>query len=142
MISEEEFKKRKHENWLQKLDMEHNHIPKPEPAKKKKKKKVVKEEKKTENTVRDSTLLQEVQEVLGQLKQKYPQYDINGKKNIWIVKPASLSRGRGIGCYNSLIEIIDHVQKEGTWVVQRYIENPMLILRKKFDIRQWVLVTS
>lgn len=37
-----------------------------------------------------------------------PQYYLN-KQNIWIVKPASMSRGRGIKTFNDLNEILDYI---------------------------------
>jgi len=77
-------------------------------------------------------LLERVEAVLEELKAKYPAFGINGDKNIWIVKPAGLSRGRGIACFKNLIEIQDYVKgKEAQWIVQKYIENPLIIHRRK-----------
>lgn len=85
----------------------------------------------------------EITEVLDKLKKLYPQTTMNGASNIWIVKPAGLSRGRGIKLYNSLLEITNQVRsKDLSWVVQKYIENPLLYKNKKLDIRQWVMVTD
>ncbi|TYZ62845.1 hypothetical protein PybrP1_005516, partial [[Pythium] brassicae (nom. inval.)] len=66
--------------------------------------------------------------------------------NIWIVKPAGMSRGRGIRVFNNLELLLEYADvenhKECQWVAQKYIENPLLVCKRKFDIRQWVLVTS
>ena len=68
---------------------------------------------------------------------------LNGYRNMWMLKPAGLSRGRGIQVFNSLNEIMGYTRhKEQQWVIQKYIENPLIIHDRKFDIRQWVLVTD
>ena len=36
------------------------------------------------------------------MKKWDPQFSINGYRNIWVVKPAGLSRGRGIRAFNEL----------------------------------------
>jgi tubulin polyglutamylase TTLL9 len=70
---------------------------------------------------------------------------------IWIMKPIGKAQGKGIFLFNKLSQInewkkdhrwkADEAQAE-TYVVQRYIENPMLVGGKKFDLRIYVLVTS
>ena len=82
--------------------------------------------------------------ILHQKLQNYlPQYkSIDGIQNVWVVKPTYSSRGRGIYCTNQLKDIIKVGKKEQSKVVQKYIESPLLLKKKKFDLRQWVLVTS
>jgi len=63
---------------------------------------------------------------------------------MWVVKPASLNQGRGIEVFRTSKEITDFIfsKKESFWVVQKYIERPLLYNSRKFDIRVWVLVTE
>ncbi|RHY31601.1 hypothetical protein DYB32_003343 [Aphanomyces invadans] len=77
-------------------------------------------------------------------------------------KLMGMSRGRGIRVFNQLNELLEYADvenhKECQWIVQKYIENPLLVCNRKFDIRQvraidycagmtgrlvqWVFVTS
>jgi len=71
----------------------------------------------------------------------------------WIMKPCGKARGIGIFLINKLSQIkkwsrdsrtnsFTPLSSRDSYVISRYIDNPLLIGGKKFDLRMYVLVTS
>ncbi|CAF1010009.1 unnamed protein product [Adineta ricciae] len=87
-----------------------------------------------------------VEQCLKNVEHHWPQYRIDGTRNIWISKPGAKSRGRGIVVYDRLDDMLklctSTVTDKAKFIVQKYIERPLLIHNVKFDIRQWFLVTD
>nr|CAD7458413.1 unnamed protein product [Timema tahoe] len=73
-------------------------------------------------------------------------------QSTWIMKPCGKSQGAGIFLINKLSKLKRWSRESKTpfnptlvkesYVISRYIENPLLIGGKKFDLRMYVLVTS
>jgi len=69
---------------------------------------------------------------------------------VWIAKPVGRAQGKGIFLVNKISQLMQW--KKGTqrrqeddvelYVVQRYIERPLLVGGRKFDLRLYCLVTS
>lgn len=76
----------------------------------------------------------------------HPQSYMDGMRNIWILKPGDKSLGKGIilmDCLTDILNKINQSVKEGLqYVVQKYIERPLLVYKTKIDVRQWFLITS
>ncbi|TYZ63572.1 hypothetical protein PybrP1_013166 [[Pythium] brassicae (nom. inval.)] len=109
---------------------------------------------------------------LAALDPQFDTVGADNNRSVWICKPSNLSQGRGIRLLTSLDEVLalcttrggggdsDRADAAGAsqpvrgtsdasttaakWVVQKYVEQPLLSLQGgcKFDIRQWVLVAS
>ncbi|CAK93842.1 unnamed protein product (macronuclear) [Paramecium tetraurelia] len=95
-----------------------------------------------------------------------------GPDYLWLLKPTGLNRGRGIHVFQDIDNLIDllidyqygyhekqletykdengqtqqkvvqYLLKTSSFVVQKYIEKPLLIKNRKFDIRVWVFLNT
>ena len=70
----------------------------------------------------------------------------------WIMKPSSNAQGKGIFLVNKLVQLkrwateskmpFQNGAFKESFVISRYLDNPLLVGGKKFDLRMYVLVTS
>ncbi len=82
-------------------------------------------------------------EVLAETNHRMPSEDrikekAKRKGNLWIMKPAKSSRGRGI----YVVSDIGDISYGELSIIQNYIHQPLLLDNIKWDIRIYVLVTS
>jgi len=64
--------------------------------------------------------------------------------NTWIIKPAAENQGRGIEVFNNdllgITKFLAIKSPNTYWVIQKYIERPLLYKGRKFDIRMWAVM--
>eukprot|EP01041_Mallomonas_annulata_P001167 gene1167-2267_t len=67
-----------------------------------------------------------------------------GTQEIWIIKPVGMSCGEQIEIVQGAHAVLAHSHKMNfKCIVQKYIERPLLVRHgRKFDIRQWILITN
>lgn len=63
--------------------------------------------------------------VVRRLRNLWPQWDIDGSRNIWVIKAPEACRGHGIVLHRRLDRILSLADRMSGRVVQKYVENPL-----------------
>jgi len=87
----------------------------------------------------------ETDEEYAKFLKAYNEYkESQDMKNIWIIKPGeNTNRGNGIKIASTLTEVSNNIKDTlHTYIIQKYIEKPLLFNNRKFDIRCFALLTS
>lgn len=87
-------------------------------------------------------LKNEIKECAEKIEEQWPHLKYDGYSNIWILKPLHASQGNGI-----ILEADDDkirqllANSSRTYLAQKYVERPLLIYNRKFDLRVYILTT-
>ena len=93
-----------------------------------------------------------IAETLKKLAEKFPQTQMNGDKNIWLMKPGQSHGGDDITLHTeeeTLLEAKNDYKSRFPeiglrWeaLAQKCVENPLMFKSRKMDLRIWILITD
>lgn len=76
------------------------------------------------------TWIVKVRLIIEQVRQNFKQFRLSGRRNIWIVKAAEASMGKGMKVLHKLEDILECEKGMSGRTVQKYLETPLLAPRK------------
>uniref|UniRef100_A0A336LZA5 CSON008388 protein n=1 Tax=Culicoides sonorensis TaxID=179676 RepID=A0A336LZA5_CULSO len=84
-----------------------------------------------------------ITKVATSILKRWPWRKHDGFTNVWLIKPARTGEGAGILLSRDASTIKDFINrhKYKPFVIQKYLERPLLCYRTKFDFRHYFLIT-